>query len=146
MQENALYQLRFLTVVIFMLCLSSCAFLEDFTKDSTETLQNTSEVSTDATSSTSHRDADKNKQSDAQKIKTFAAVNLDRLKEDMARGSGEHLTAFAQLLGIKPSHQNDFFAVTKQNYPVLFSTEPTTSEDLLARLDTELNAYPTWRQ
>ncbi len=73
-------------------------------------------------------------------------VNLDRLKEDMARGGGEHLTAFAQLLGVKESHQADFFAVAKRDYPVLFSTEPTTSEQLLARLDTELNAYPSWRQ
>ena len=127
-----------------MALVSSCAVLTKSTEGTSETLQNTSEVSTDFTSSTSPRDDDKD--TEAQKVQAFTTVNLDRLKEDMARGSGEHLTAFAHLLGIKENHKSDFFTLTKQKYPVLFSSEPTNAEDMLARLNTELNDYPTWRQ
>ncbi len=136
--------IRLMTVVGCMILLSSCAVLTRSTEGTSETLQNTSDASTDFTSSTSP--SDEEKKSDAQKVKAFAAVNFDRLKEDMARGSGEHLTAFAHLLGIKETHKSEFFAFTKHNYPTLFGSEPTTSEVMLARLDTELNAHPAWRQ
>jgi hypothetical protein len=126
-----------------MALVSSCAVTTESTKGTSETLQNTSEASTNFTSSTSPRD--EGKASDAQNVKRFASVNLDRLREDMARGNGEHLTAFAHLLGVRENQQTEFFAVTKQNYPILFGTEPTTSDEMLARLDTELAAYPAWR-
>jgi hypothetical protein len=136
--------IRFIAIAGLMALVSSCAVTTRSTEGSSETFQNTSEASTEFTSSTSPRDEEE--KSEALKVKRFAAANLDRLKEDMARGNGEHLTVFAHLLGIKETHQSEFFTVTKQNYPVLFGSEPTTSEDLLTRLDTELNANPVWRQ
>lgn len=135
--------IRLLTLLGFITALSSCAVVTRSFEGSTETFHNTSEVSTDFTSSTSPRDDDKN--SEAQKVKAFASVNLERLQEDMARGSGEHLTAFAHLLGIKDAHQAEFFALAKEKYPVLFSSEPANSEVMLARLDTELQHHPGWR-
>ncbi len=135
--------MKLMTIVGFMVMLSSCAITTRSTEGTTETLENTSEASTDFTSSTSPSDE---KVSQTNKIKTFAAVNIDRLKEDMARGNGEHLTAFAQLLGIPESHRAEFCALTKQKYPILFSSEPTTSKDMLARLNIELNDHPGLRQ
>ncbi len=126
-----------------MVLLSSCAVVTKSMEGSSETFQNTSEASTKFTSSTSPRDEEKT--SDAQNIKLFAKVNIDRLREDIALGSGEHLTALAHLLGIKENHRAEFFAVTKRNYPTLFVSEPTSSDDMLARLNTELAAYPAWR-
>ena len=137
------FPIRVIVVGSLMALASSCAVTTDATKGTSDTLQNTSEASTKFTSSTSPRDEEKS--SDAQNVKRFASVNLDRLREDMARGSGEHLTAFAHLLGIRENHQAEFYAVTKRNYPVLFGSEPTTSDQMLARLDTELAAYPAWR-
>ena len=136
--------MKLIAIVGFMVLLSSCATTTQSTEATSETLENTAEVSTDFTSSTSPRDEEKASQ--AHKIKTFAAVNIDRLKEDMARGNGEHLTAFAHLLGIPQTHRAEFFALTKQKYPILFSSEPTTSEDMLARLNTELSDHPWWRR
>jgi hypothetical protein len=142
--------LRFMPVTIrlsliscFMFMLSACAVTTRSTEGTSETIQNTTDASTDFTSSTSPRDKADN---EGRSIKQFASVNLDRLKEDIARGNGEHLTAFAYLLGIKEIHQNEFFTFTKHNYRTLFGPESTTSEDMLARLDTELAAYPNWRQ
>jgi len=138
------FPIRLIVVGSLMALVSSCAVTTRSTEGTSETLQNTTEASTKFTSSTSPRDEEKD--GAARDVKQFATVNLDRLQEDMALGSGEHLTAFAHLLGIRESHQAEFFAVTKQNYPLLFGSGPTTSEDLLARLDTELAAYPAWRQ
>jgi hypothetical protein len=78
------------------------------------------------------------------KVKAFVAANIQRLEEDIARGGGEHLSSFAYLLGILDSHRAEFYSMTKQKFPVLFSTNPTTPEQLLARLDTELDAHPQW--
>ena len=136
--------IKTIAIVGSMALLSSCAVITKSTEGSTETFQNTSDVSTDFTSSTSARDKDKTGK--AQQVDAFAMANLDRLREDMARGGGEHLTAFSHLLGIRETHQTEFFAFAKQKYSVVFSSEPTTAKDMVARLNLELNDYPGWRQ
>jgi hypothetical protein len=138
------FPIRLVVVGSVMALVSACAVTTKSTEGTSETLQNTSDASTKFTSSTSP--GDEEKQGNAQNVKQFATVNLDRLREDMARGNGEHLTAFAHLLGIREAHRSEFFAATKQNYPMLFGSEPTTPEDMLAKLDTELDAHPAWRQ
>lgn len=135
---------KLIVIASFMGLLSACAVTTRSTEGTSETLENTTDASSEFTSSTSPRNEARH--SDPQRVTQFASANLDRLKEDMARGGGEHLTALAQLLGIKEIHRSEFFTVTRQNYPSLFGTEPTTSEDMLARLSTELDAYPSWRQ
>jgi len=144
MLEITSLPIRLIAVIGFMALVSSCAVTTRSTEGTSETFQNTSDASTEMTSSTSPRVDEK--ESDAQKAKRFATANLDRLQGDMARGGGEHLAAFAHLLGIRETHQGEFYAFTKQNYPLLFSSEPTTSEEMLARLDTQLEANPAWRQ
>ncbi len=143
MLNTTSFPIKFITVVGSVVMLSSCAPTTRSFQGTTETFANTSDASTDFTSSTSPRSE---KDSQAQKVRAFATVNFDRLREDMARGNGEHLAAFAHLLGIREARQAEFFALTKQRYPVLFSSEPTTPETMLARLDTELTRYPGWRQ
>jgi hypothetical protein len=143
MFENMPVTIKFALIGSFLGLLSACAVTTGATDGTSETLQNTSDASTDFTSSTSpHKEA---KEGGARQVQQFASVNFDRLREDIARGDGEHLRTFAHLLGIKENHQTEFFAVAKKNYSVLF-TEPTTSGNLLARLNTELEPYPTWRQ
>jgi len=137
------FPFRVLVVGSLMALFSSCAVTTDSTQGTFETLQNTTDASTKFTSSTSPRDEGKAK--NEQDVRRFAAVNLDRLREDMARGSGEHLAAFAHLLGVREDRKAEFFAVTKKNYHVLFGSEPRTSDEMLARLDTELAGYPEWR-
>lgn len=143
MRERILTGVRVALIGGVMAVLASCAVTTRSTEGTSETLQNTTDATSDFTSSTSPRD---DRHSEEQKVKAFASVNLDRLKEDMARGGGEHLTAFAHLLGIKETHQPEFFATTRQHYAALFPSEPTTSDQMLARLNGELDAHPTWRQ
>jgi hypothetical protein len=134
----------------FMALLTSCAVTTRSTEGTSETFQNTTDATTDATgtssdftSSTSPRDEGTN--AEARKVKVFASVNLDRLKEDMARGGGEHLTAFAHLLGIREGQQPAFFTLTRQNYGSIFNSEPTTADQMLVRLSAKLEEHPELR-
>ncbi len=134
--------LKLLSLAVVALLMSSCAVTSRTTQGTSETFQNTSEASTKFSSSTSPRS---NKEMAREvKVKAFAAANIQRLEEDIARGGGEHLSSFAHLLGILDSHRAEFYAMTKQKYPVLFSSNPTTPEQLLARLDAELAVHPQW--
>lgn len=113
--------------------ISSCAI----TESTTETVGNTVNASIKFTSSTSPGQS-----SGAldQKVYAFTAVNFDRIREDMARGGGEYLTSLASLMGIPQGEQTAFFALTKESFPTLFSSEQTTPEELLTKLDQAVNA------
>lgn len=50
-----------------------------------------------------------------QQITTFASVNLERLKTDMAAGQGEYLGSLATLMGIASSDQPAFSPSPSKN-------------------------------
>jgi len=77
-----------------------------------------------------------------QKVNAFAEVNLDHLRQEMARGQGEYLASFASLLGVPADRRNDFYALTQETYSALFKSEQTTAHEMLAALDQELSAHP----
>ena len=76
-----------------------------------------------------------------EKIQVFAAVNFDRLKEDMAKGRGEHLTSFAVLLGVPPEQQAEFFTFTQEKFSVLFPSGQVTATEMVAALTRELSSH-----
>ena len=120
--------------------LTSCAF----THTTTETMENTSDASTDFTSSTSPRS--EHKASARERAVAFADANFDRLRAEMAVGNGEHLASLGFLLGVSENYQQEFFVLAKNRFPSLFDSEQTTPEQVVARLDRELAAYPLLRQ
>lgn len=113
--------------------LSSCAL----TESTTETVGNTVNASIRFTSSTS---PGQSASAQDQKIYAFTAVNFDRIREDMARGGGEHLASLASLMGIPASEQPAFFELTRESFPTLFSSDQTTPEELLANLEQAMDA------
>ncbi len=143
MKKTASIALMILTLLGFGVLLSSCAVTIQATDSTTDTLANATEGTTDFTSSTSPGDEEG---SAAQKAKAFTIANFSRIREDMARGSGEHLASLAHLLGVSETHRSDFFALSQKDYPVLFHSPRTTPEVLLAGLNEELSAHPEWRQ
>ncbi|MGF1614652.1 MAG: DUF3015 family protein [Gammaproteobacteria bacterium] len=108
--------------------LSSCAF----TETTTETVANTSEATVEFTSSTSPRDSTSAAE---QKVYAFTTVNFERIREDMARGGGEYLASLASLMGIPEAGQPAFFALTKERFPGLLSSDELTPRELVARLE-----------
>jgi hypothetical protein len=135
-----MYKLTSFTFTLMMstglaIALSSCAFIDP----TTDTVQNTSDASTDFTSSTSPRSSDSNK---SEKVSKFIDQNFDRLREDMALGGGEHLASLAALLDIPEAQQPDFFKLTKEKFSILFSSANTTPEEMLTKLNEELTTHP----
>lgn len=128
-----------LLCVLFMVY--ACAVTNSSTESSSKTFQNTTDASSKFTSSTSPGSGSSESAKKEQAL-AFSKVKLERIKTDMAVGGGEHLTSLAKLLGVPDYNQQEFFSLTKSNFSILFSSEQTTAEELLARLDDELNANP----
>jgi hypothetical protein len=61
----------------------------------------------------------------------FAEVNFESLAQEMAKGQGEHLTAFAHLLGCSEDSADEFGRLTQRNYTRIFSREAMTALDLV---------------
>ena len=118
-----------------------CATTTAPTEASSKTFHNTTDASSKFTSSTSPGGGSSDLAKKEQAL-AFSKVNLERIKTDMALGGGEHLTSLATLLDVPTHNQQAFFALTKANFSTLFDPENTTAEELLARLDNELNANP----
>ena len=75
-------------------------------------------------------------------VEVFAAYNLNNLAEEMAKGSGEYVTAFASLLGADEATQPALVALFQEKYEVLFPTEETTAIEMLDALKVELAEHP----
>ncbi|MHA3891357.1 DUF3015 family protein [Acinetobacter sp. GXMZU3951] len=80
-------------------------------------------------------------------VVTFTNENAESLARDMAVGQGESLNVLAELLNIKAEDKAHFFAVSKQNFAEIYSTENKDSYQVLTSLqavmakDTVLKAY-----
>ncbi|TCB36748.1 DUF3015 domain-containing protein [Acinetobacter sp. ANC 4910] len=78
---------------------------------------------------------------------TFTNENAEALARDMAVGQGESLNVLAELLNIKAQDKARFFAVSKQNFAEIYSTENKDSYKVLTSLqavmakDAVLKAY-----
>ncbi|MGY5394628.1 hypothetical protein XA39_05215 [Acinetobacter tandoii] len=78
---------------------------------------------------------------------TFTNENAEALARDMAVGQGESLNVLAELLNIKAEDKARFFAVSKQNFAEIYSTENKDSYKVLTSLqsvmakDEVLKAY-----
>ncbi len=77
----------------------------------------------------------------------FVAANLDQLAVEMAAGQGESLEAYASIYGVQGEDRGAFFALTKAHYSEIFSSESTTSDQVvstvqdLMKSDARLAAY-----
>jgi len=83
------------------------------------------------------------RKADSGKIRHYASNNFDRLAEDMARGDGEHLAAFASLLGLADSDYDEFAAFSQENFERLFPHDDVTVGEFLAALGHEMAQHET---
>lgn len=73
----------------------------------------------------------------------FTTLNFENLKDEMAQGRGEYLASLGTLLGVPEDQQAEFFALTREKYPILFVSERTTPGEMLAVLHQALESGPT---
>ncbi len=75
----------------------------------------------------------------------YAAVNLQKLSQEMAQGGGEYLTGLSKLMGVKDAQKQAFFKLAQKNYEKLFPTPKTDARDRLAALRSEMAQDPALR-
>jgi len=75
-------------------------------------------------------------------IEIFADINFTNLSEEMAKGEGEYVTAFASLLGAGEASQPALLNFFQDNYEVLIPSAETTSDEMLTNLERELETHP----
>jgi hypothetical protein len=69
----------------------------------------------------------------------YAESNLSNLKIDIARGSGESLTSFAQIMGCREAGVPVFSELLQSKYGQIFPNENTTAEQLVMSVRLELS-------
>jgi Protein of unknown function (DUF3015) len=84
------------------------------------------------------------KQSRAQQA--FAEANFASLRQEMAKGQGEHLTAFAHLLGCSQGSMHDFGRVVQHDYTRIFFGDETTPLDVIQFVKESIAADPVLAQ
>ncbi|MCR4347968.1 MAG: DUF3015 domain-containing protein [Sulfuricaulis sp.] len=81
------------------------------------------------------------------KTAMFIDGNKEKLARDMSTGSGESLESLAKLIGVEDQHKAAFFQTTKDNFAHIFSTDNSSTDQVLASLkqvlasDSELAQY-----
>ena len=75
----------------------------------------------------------------------YAAVNLQKLSQEMAQGGGEYLTGLSKLMGVQDAQRAAFFKLTQKSYEKLFPTPKTDARDMLAVLRSEMSQDPSLR-
>ena len=130
---------RMMAIFSVLTLMAACAVTTGSTEGSSETFVNTSEASTKLTSSTSPR-GDSSALIPTDEALKFTKANHGRIKTDIAAGGGEHLRALSTLLGVPVIQQQAFFSITKENFTDLYSSDETTSEELLEKLRVEVSS------
>lgn len=74
------------------------------------------------------------------KLRHYASQNFDRLVEDMAKGHGESLDAFAYLLGVDEPDRMAFSTFTQRHFEELFPHPQVTVGEVLNSLDRLLSS------
>ncbi len=73
----------------------------------------------------------------------YVSLNLDSLKEDGARGKGEHLAVLAELSGCPASSYCDFSSAVQGRYAELFNEKSAgDSDNLISNLDGMIQEHP----
>ena len=67
-------------------------------------------------------------------VQIYASANMDKLARDMAVGQGETLDSLAELMQIEQTDKAKFFALTKQNFDQIYSSENVTTGEMLTAL------------
>lgn len=69
----------------------------------------------------------------------YAEANYQSLKIEMARGTGENLAAFSQLLGCKESSRTEFARMARDKFDAIYSTESVSPIDMVKSVRMEIS-------
>ena len=72
----------------------------------------------------------------------LAGGAFESLKQEMARGEGEHLASLATLLGVPVDEQPVFFSLVQEKYASLVQSEDTTALVMLQAIQEAMAGHP----
>ena len=64
------------------------------------------------------------------KVVVYVLANHQRLQRDIARGGGERLAGFADLAGVPPDHQAEFFRTVQARYRRIYAPTDTAFQSV----------------
>lgn len=67
-------------------------------------------------------------------VAIYLDENLDSVAQDMARGEGEALVSLAQVIGISPAEQPEFFSTVQSQFDTIFAGEQVTRGSVMQNL------------
>lgn len=69
-----------------------------------------------------------------QSLALYLDDNIDNVARDMSRGEGENLDTLAVLMGVEEQDRAHFNSTLKKNFPAIFPTSNTTSDQALSAI------------
>lgn len=81
-----------------------------------------------------------------EQVNVFAGINFDNLSQEMAQGSGEHLSSLATLMGVPEELHQQFFALVQQNYDAILQAQDATPVTMLNGLYQTMANHPAFAQ
>lgn len=75
--------------------------------------------------------------------KSLISSIMTEFSEDVAAGNGEALNAVAVMMGVEQQDRQKFAEVTHSNFKVIFPSENTTAEEVLAALEKVMKSDAT---
>jgi len=81
-----------------------------------------------------------------ERVNVFAGINFDNLSQEMAQGSGEHLSSLATLMGVPVELQPQFFALVQEHYDAILQAQNATPVTMLDGLYQTMAGHPAFAQ
>lgn len=81
-----------------------------------------------------------------ERVNVFAGINFDNLTQEMAQGSGEHLSSLATLMGVPEDLQPQFFALVQEHYDAILQAQNATPVTMLNGLYQTMASHPAFAQ
>lgn len=69
-----------------------------------------------------------------ERLNKFVMNNMDSLAVDIAKGNGESLEAFVELMEVKKEERMDIYAKLQSNFSNIFSSETVQAADVIDRI------------
>ena len=80
------------------------------------------------------------------KVTIFTANNFENLSQEMAQGRGEHLVSLATLMNVPANQQDEFFAMTQNQYTALIHKGEASPVAMVKAINDAIASHPVLAQ
>jgi hypothetical protein len=77
-----------------------------------------------------------------QEKEIFVAMNFDNLSQDIAKGEGNYLVSYAQILGVSTEDLSTFNQLSQEQYLALLDSDDASAIELVKQMDNAMMSHP----